>query len=77
VLILFDHGTPKGLIHALPEHTVQAAQANGWDTLSGGSLLKAAEEAGFDVLLTTDPRIRYKPSGDGDSIDYPPRMRFG
>jgi hypothetical protein len=60
VLILFDHGTPKGLIRARPEHTVHTAQAKGWDTLNNGALLKAAEDAGFDVLLTTDGRIRYQ-----------------
>ena len=60
MLILFDHGTPKGLIRALPGHTVHTAQAKGWDALSNGALLKAAEEAGFAVLLTTDGRIRYQ-----------------
>jgi hypothetical protein len=60
VLVLFDHGTPKGLARALSEHTVQTAQSRGWDTLSNGSLLNAAEEAGFDLLLTTDRRIRYE-----------------
>jgi hypothetical protein len=58
VLILFDHGTPKGMIRALPGHTVHTAQSKGWDTLSNGALLNAAEEAGFDLLLTTDRRIR-------------------
>ena len=57
VLILFDYGTPKGLIRARPGHTVHTAQAKGWDALSNGALLKAAEEAGVDVLLTTDRRI--------------------
>jgi hypothetical protein len=60
VRILFDHGTPKGLIRTLPGHTVQTTQGKGWDSLSYGALLKAAEEAGFDVLLTTDRRIRYQ-----------------
>lgn len=60
MLILFDHGTPKGLIRALPGHTVHTAQAKGWDTLSNGALLKAAEEAGCEVLPTTDRRIRYQ-----------------
>lgn len=60
MLILFDHGTPKGLIRALPGHTVHTAQAQGWDALSNGALLKAAEDAGVDVLLTTDRRIRYQ-----------------
>jgi len=60
VLILIDHGTPKGLIGALPGHTVHTAQAKGWDTLSHGALLKAADDAADDVLLTTDRRIRYQ-----------------
>jgi hypothetical protein len=58
VLVLFDHGTPKGLARALPEHTVHTAQSRGWNTLSSGALLDAAEEARFDVLLTTDRRMR-------------------
>ena len=60
MLILFDHGTPKGLIRALAGHSVQTAQAKGWDTLGNGALLNAAEEAGFELLLTTDRRIRYQ-----------------
>jgi hypothetical protein len=60
VLVLFDHGTPKGLAHTLVGDTVHTAQARGWDTLSNGALLNAAEEAGFDLLLTTDRRIRYQ-----------------
>jgi len=60
VLVLFDHGTPKGLARALSAHTIHTAQSRGWDTLSNGALLDAAEEAGFEVLLTTDRRIRYQ-----------------
>ena len=60
MLILFDHGTPKGLARALSGHTIDTAQARGWDTLSNGALLTAAEEAGFELLLTTDRRIRYQ-----------------
>jgi hypothetical protein len=60
VLILFDHGTPKGLIPALPGHAIHTAQSRGWNTLSNGALLNAAEEAGFELLLTTDRRMRYQ-----------------
>ena len=60
MLVLFDHGTPKGLARALSEHTVHTAQSRGWDTLGNGELLDAAEEAGFALLLTTDRRIRYQ-----------------
>jgi hypothetical protein len=60
VLVLFDHGTPKGLARALSEHTVHTAQSKGWDKLGNGALLDAAEEAGFELLLTTDRRIRHQ-----------------
>ena len=60
MLVLFDHGTPKGLARALSGHTIHTAQSKCWDTLSNGALLDAAEEAGFDLLLTTDRRIRYQ-----------------
>ncbi len=68
MLILFDHGTPKGLIRLLPGHTVHTAQAKGWETLSNGALLNAAEEAGYEVLLTTDRRIRYQQNLRGRHI---------
>ena len=56
MLVLFDHGTPKGLARTLIGHTVHTAQSRGWDTLSNDELLNADEEAGLD-LLTTDRRI--------------------
>ncbi len=66
--ILFDHGTPKGLARALANHTVLTAQGCGWDTLSNGELLSAAEGAAMDVLLTTDQGIRYQQNLSGRRI---------
>jgi hypothetical protein len=64
VLVLFDHGTPKGLAHLLTGHTVQTAQSRSWDTLSNGELLAAAEDAGFEVLLTpTGESVISRPEG--------------
>jgi len=60
MLILFDHGTPRSIARWLDGHTVVEAIARGWDRLSNGALLRAAEEAGFDLLLTTDKNIRYQ-----------------
>ena len=68
MLILFDHGTPKGLASALPGHTVITAQSRGWDRLNNGALLNAAEEAALDLLLTTDRRIRYQQNLAGRKI---------
>ncbi|MGA2571603.1 MAG: hypothetical protein ABSF23_13875 [Terracidiphilus sp.] len=45
---------------ALPDHVVISAKSKGWDRLSNGDLLNAAEEAGFNVFITTDQRIRYQ-----------------
>ena len=60
MLILFDHGTPKGLMQALAGHTIITARAKRWDRLNNSALLDAAEEAAVDLLLTTDRRIRYQ-----------------
>jgi hypothetical protein len=66
--ILFDHGTPSGLAAALRGHEVTEARERGWDRVSNGALLQLAEEAGFDLLLTTDKRIRYQQNLSGRKI---------
>jgi hypothetical protein len=68
MLILFDHGTPRGLARELPYHTVKTAREMGWEQLNNGDLLQAAEEAGFQLLLTTDQRIRYQQNLTGRKI---------
>jgi hypothetical protein len=68
MLILFDHGTPRGLARELSEHSVTAAREMGWERLSNGKLLSAAEDAGFDLFLTTDQRIRYQQNLVGRKI---------
>ncbi len=66
--ILFDHGTPSGITRQLVGHTVTEARERGWDTISNGELLKVAESAGFDVLLTTDKNIKYQQNLTGRKI---------
>ena len=68
MLVLFDHGTPRGLARALPDHAVVTAKAREWDRLNNGALLKSAEEAAIDLLLTTDRRIRYQQNLTGRKI---------
>ena len=58
--ILFDNGTPRQLRRRLFNHEVETAQERGWDRLGNGDLLDRMEEAGFEVLLTTDQNIRYQ-----------------
>ena len=66
--VLFDHGTPRGISRALQGHIVKEARAQGWDTLSNGDLLKAAEEAGFEVLLTTDTNLPHQQNLNGHKL---------
>jgi hypothetical protein len=58
--VLFDQATPVPIRAYLDPHVVSTAFAQGWDTLKNGELLTAAEQAGFDVLLTTDKNLRYQ-----------------
>jgi hypothetical protein len=39
---------------------VTEARALNWETISNGALLKLAEDAGFNLLLTTDKNVRYQ-----------------
>jgi hypothetical protein len=68
MLILFDHGTPRGIARFLPGHTVTRARQHGWDRLSNGDLLAEAEPRGFDVFLTADKNIRYQQNLAGRQI---------
>jgi predicted nuclease of predicted toxin-antitoxin system len=68
MLILFDHVTPRGVARFLSGHTVITAKDRGWDTLSNGELLEAAERAGFDVVVTADKNMRYQQNLGGRKI---------
>ena len=60
--VLFDTGTPRHLQTHLVGHAVDLAQQRGWAKLANSKLLDEAEEAGYDVLITTD-RSRSYPKG--------------
>jgi hypothetical protein len=60
MLILFDNGTPAPLRNALKDHIVVEATERGWDRLTNGDLIAAAEDAGFEVWLTADKNMRYQ-----------------
>lgn len=68
MLIVFDQATPVPIRPYLEGHTVRTAAQEGWDMLRNGELLNAAEEAGFDLLLTTDKNIRYQQNLTGRKI---------
>ena len=58
--ILFDHGTPRSIARSLAGHKVTRAAQLGWHQLGNGVLIESAEEAGYDLLLSTDQNIRYQ-----------------
>jgi hypothetical protein len=66
--ILFDNGTPRGLARFLSGHVVEEARSRGWEELVNGELIDAAEEAGFDLILTTDKNIQYQQNLTGRKI---------
>jgi hypothetical protein len=70
MFILFDNGTPAPLRHYLKEHIVVEAIERGWDRLTNGDLITAAEAEGFDVLLTTDKNMRYQQNLTGRKIAF-------
>src|SRR5579863_1224818 len=66
--VLFDQATPVPLRPFLKGHVVRTAAQEGWERLRNGELLKVAEEAGFEVLLTTDKNIRHQQNLAGRRI---------
>jgi len=58
--VLFDQAAPVPLRSFLKGHTVETAAQRGWDKLKNGELLKAAEDAEFDVFVTPDKNIRHQ-----------------
>src|SRR5580700_10246806 len=58
--ILFDQATPVPIRPYLEGHKVRTAAQHGWDRLRNGDLPTAAEDAGFDLFLTTDKNMRYQ-----------------
>lgn len=68
MLILFDQGTPVGISGCLSEHVVKTAYERGWSTLLNGELLSAAENEGFQILLTADKNLVYQQNLTGRKI---------
>ncbi len=58
--VLLDANTPLPLARHLRKHQVTSAERLGWHRLQNGALLDAAEQAGFEVLVTCDQNIRYQ-----------------
>jgi len=66
--ILFDNGTPKPIARCLTGHEVTFARRIGWHEMENGELIEQAEQAGYEVLLSTDKNIRYQQNLSGRRI---------
>jgi predicted nuclease of predicted toxin-antitoxin system len=66
--ILFDQGVPRGLAASLQDHEVTEARRLNWERLSNGELLRLAEGAGFEIIVTTDKNVRYQQNLAGRKI---------
>jgi rRNA-processing protein FCF1 len=58
--ILFDQNTPLGLRNHLKDYEVVTVRYMGWEGASNGDLIGAAEEHGFDILITADQNLQYQ-----------------
>ena len=68
MLILSDQVTPGGYCSiCFRPHRIKAKD-QGWNTLSNGDLLIAAEQAGLDVVVTADKNMPYQQNLAGRRI---------
>ncbi len=58
--VLFDNNVPYGTRQFLSEHKVETVDDHGWARISNGELLKIAEAANFEVVVTADQNIVYQ-----------------
>ena len=63
--VLLDQNVPWKLLNLPGGHDISTAHRMGWSDLANGDLIRAAEEAGFDVLITADRSIRYQQNWSG------------
>ena len=58
--VLLDQNLDHRLRKSLGSHEVFTASYKGWEALRNGKLLGAAEEEGFDVLVTGDQSLSFE-----------------
>ena len=58
--VLLDNCNPRRFKRQLQDQDVAHAVERGWATLSNGKLLRAAADAGFDVMLTVDKSLQHQ-----------------
>lgn len=66
--VLLDNCVPRPFLRHLPGHAVLHCSHVGWERLSNGKLLTAAENAGFQAIVTVDQGIRFQQDMTGRQI---------
>ncbi len=66
--VLLDHNVPSPLAGFLSAYDIKLADEMGWAKFQNGELLRAAEQAGFEVLLSGDQTIKYEQNMAGRTI---------
>lgn len=66
--VLFDKNVPYGARQFLSKHQVETVDDQGWARIANGELLKTAEAAGFEVVVTADQNIVYQQSLEGRKL---------
>ena len=66
--VLFDNNVPAPLRHRLTSHKVDTAKEMGWHELRNGALLMAAEQHGFEAIVTGDKNLSYQQNLKGRSL---------
>jgi predicted nuclease of predicted toxin-antitoxin system len=68
VKILLDEDLPTRLRLHIPDHEVFTVRYVGWLGMKNGELLRAAEEAGFEVFVTGDKKLSREQNLTGRKI---------
>jgi predicted nuclease of predicted toxin-antitoxin system len=58
--VLLDHNVNPRYARLLPEHQVTHSYKMGWAELLNGDLIAAAEQEGFDAIITADKSMQYQ-----------------
>ena len=66
--ILLDNNVPTFVLTLYAGHDVEMASRLGWADLSNGKLLTAAEDAGFELLITLDKGFAHQQNPKGRRI---------
>ncbi len=66
--VLLDEDLPHKLRMAIPNHDVFTVAYLGWKGLENGALLRATEDAGFEVFVTADKKLPKQQNLKGRSL---------